>query len=149
MLYFAFGSNLLREQLRNRCPDGQYLGVAKLPNYQVFFSGYSQNEKGALASIHPLPGNYVWGAMYELSNEDFAKLDRIEGANQSPPRNNKKLVQCITEDGQVIRAMTYVVRENRPAKPSQAYLDKIVKGAKELELEDNYIESIKRIAQSV
>ncbi len=139
---------MLSSQMDERCPENKFIGVAKLPNFQVFFSGFSRAWNGASASIHPLSGNYVWGALFELNDEDFAKLDQIEGANEAPPRHNKKLVQCISEEGQTVRALTYIMRENRPAKPTKNYLDKIVHGAQTRGLSEKYIEELKRIAQS-
>ena len=37
MLYFAFGSYLIRNQMKKRCKDSKYIGCYKLKGYKLVF----------------------------------------------------------------------------------------------------------------
>ena len=37
MLYFAFGSNLHKKQMKRRCKDSKYIGCYTLKNYKLSF----------------------------------------------------------------------------------------------------------------
>ncbi|KAL2183010.1 hypothetical protein L209DRAFT_758389 [Thermothelomyces heterothallicus CBS 203.75] len=86
-LYFAFGSNLWKQQMSLRCPSSTYVGIGHLRGYEWFI-----NARG-YANIAPSakdggPGSQeagqeldseVWGLVYELTRDDEARLDANEG----------------------------------------------------------------------
>ena len=39
--YFAYGSNMSYEQMKERCPDSKYVGVARLNGYKLDFTKMS------------------------------------------------------------------------------------------------------------
>lgn len=76
-LYFGYGSNLWKTQMRARCPDSTYRGLARLPGYRWII-----NERGYANIVQLGPGageDGVWGLVYSLSAADEATLDRNEG----------------------------------------------------------------------
>ena len=55
-IYFGYGSNLWREQMKQRCPQSEYLGVARLNNYTWLINerGYANVKKiNDTGSNHP------------------------------------------------------------------------------------------------
>lgn len=52
-LYFAFGSNLLRERLQISAPSAIFVGIARLPNTTLGFCGWSDRWKGGVATMFP------------------------------------------------------------------------------------------------
>ncbi|AEO54570.1 hypothetical protein MYCTH_2297267 [Thermothelomyces thermophilus ATCC 42464] len=86
-LYFAFGSNLWKQQMSLRCPSSTYVGIGRLCGYEWFI-----NARG-YANIAPSakdggPGGQepgqefdgeVWGLVYELTHDDEARVDANEG----------------------------------------------------------------------
>lgn len=78
-LYFAYGSNMNIDQMRERCPDSRYFGKAFLEDHQIAFTRYSSKWQSAVADILVKPGKIVWGILYNISIEDLQKLDRHEG----------------------------------------------------------------------
>ena len=70
-LYFAYGSNLHKEQMQKRCPDSRPIAMATLKGFELVFRG--------VADIVPKKGEFVAGALYEVSAKDKAALDRYEG----------------------------------------------------------------------
>jgi gamma-glutamylcyclotransferase len=133
MDYFAYASNLSREQMRKRCPDAKPKFSAVLPNYKLIFSGWSREWHGGTATIQPFRGAKVVGAIYEISELDLKKLDHFE---DYPSTYTHTSVMLFNEDDIAVKAVTYI--KNRQAdegKPSPEYLAIIRQGYKDWELE--------------
>ena len=130
MYYFAYGCNLNQKQMRERCPDSKPKVTVTLHHYRLVFVGWSRQWRGGVASIRPFRGEKVRGAIYEVSEEDLKRLDRIEGSDY-----RRLNVKVNDEDGELIEAVTYI--RARPAdetKPSPEYLSIIQQGYKEWRL---------------
>ena len=126
MYYFAYGSNLNKKQMLERCPDSKPLFIATLPNYKLVFSGWSRKWRGGVATIKLLRGERVSGAIYEVSDRDLRRLDTYEGYPNSYNRIN---VTVFDEDGKRVEAVTYVkVGQLEETKPSKEYLAIIQRG---------------------
>jgi gamma-glutamylcyclotransferase (GGCT)/AIG2-like uncharacterized protein YtfP len=125
-MYFAYGSNLNKKQMAQRCPDSKPRFTATLPNYKLVFLGWSREWRGGIASIRPFRGEKVLGAVYEVSDRDLRRLDNYEGYPQNYDRIN---VTVFTESGEPTQAVTYIkagrAEEN---KPSPGYLAIIQQG---------------------
>ena len=81
MLYFAFGSNLNRKQMKRRCSDSKYVGCYTLKNYKLSFrtNNYSGGViDGGVADIQKKKKSKVLGAIYKISKKDEKKLDVYE-----------------------------------------------------------------------
>ena len=132
MYYFAYGSNLNRKQIRERCPDSKPIFVATLHNYKLVFVGWDRKWRGGVASIKPFRGERVLGDIYEISESDLRRLDKFEGYPSSYHRLN---ITVFDEDGEPIEAVTYIKSgqlEETP--PSQQYLAVIQQGYRDWEL---------------
>lgn len=70
-LYFAYGSNLNLDQMKKRCPDSVGVSPAVLSGWKLVERTY--------ADIEEAPVECVNGALYEISDQDLANLDRYEG----------------------------------------------------------------------
>ena len=130
MYYFAYGSNLSRKQMSERCPDAQPKFKATLPNYELIFAGRSRKRwNGGVASIKPSKGEKVVGAVYEISAECLKSLDRCE---RYPIIYKHKNVTVFTESGDSVQAITYVkVKQLDETQPAREYLDIIQQGYKD------------------
>ena len=112
MDYFAYASNLSREQMRKLCPDAKPKFSAILPNYKLIFSGC---------------------AVYEISDKDLQKLDRFEGYPNNYTHVN---VMVFNEDDVAVKAITYIkTRQAEETKPAPEYVAIIRQGLKDWELE--------------
>jgi gamma-glutamylcyclotransferase len=129
MYYFAYASNLNREQMSERCPDAKPRFTATLPNFKLIFTGWSRKWRGGVASIKPLRGEKVMGAVYEISERDLRFLDRDEGY---PNIYNRREVVVFPEDGEAVKAVTYIkVEQSEETKPSLEYVTGIQQGYKD------------------
>jgi gamma-glutamylcyclotransferase len=88
--YFAYGSNMNEEVIRERCSDPECLGKAYLPDYKLGFTRYSKNRESGVADILISPGEVVWGLIYQVTDHDVASLDRYEGHPNAYRRINEK-----------------------------------------------------------
>ncbi|MFC2058826.1 gamma-glutamylcyclotransferase family protein [Chloroflexota bacterium] len=129
MYYFAYGSNLKRKQMTERCPDSRPLYKGILPNFKLIFSGWSRKWRGGVASIKPSRDDKVKGAVYEISERDLRRLDEYEGYPAVYDRIN---VLVLTDDGDALQAVTYIKKEqSEETKPSQDYLLAMRQGYKD------------------
>ena len=127
MHYFAYGSNLSRKQMLERCPGGKPRFTASLPNYKLIFTGWSRKWRGGTASIKRFKGERVTGALYEVSEGDLKLLDKHEGSEYG--RLN---VLAVTEDGDPVEAVTHIKRElSEETQPSREYLAIMRQGYKD------------------
>jgi gamma-glutamylcyclotransferase (GGCT)/AIG2-like uncharacterized protein YtfP len=126
MDYFAYGSNLNKAQMRERCPACKPRFPVTLPNYRIAFVGWSRIRHGAVATIRPARGDKVRGAVYDVSEADLHLLDKAEGYPQTYDRIK---VTVFDEDGTPYEAMTYVrVGQAEEAPPSEEYRKVIQQG---------------------
>jgi gamma-glutamylcyclotransferase len=70
---FGYGSNILDKQMKDRCPDNVYVGIAKLDGWKWII-----NSRG-VATIISSPADHVWGTVLLLHDYDKKILDGKEG----------------------------------------------------------------------
>jgi len=126
MYYFAYGSNLSKKQMRERCPESKPRLIAILPNYKLVFTDWSRQWRGGVATIKRFSGEKVLGATYEITESDLRRLDKYEGYPQSYSRIK---VIVFDDNNQPIEAMTYIkAGQLKEAPPSKEYLAVIQQG---------------------
>ncbi len=132
MYYFAYASNLNREQMAKRCSDAKPKFAATLPNYKIIFTGYFRTREGATATIVSSKGNVVKGAVYEIPESGILKLDKYEDVPATYRRQN---VIVWTEGGERIEAVTYIkIKQEEEDKPSPKYLAVIQQGYRDWQI---------------
>ena len=123
MQYFAYGSNLSRQQMKERCPDSRPLFVATLPNYKMVMSGWSRKWMGGVATILHSRGDKVRGAVYEVSDACLRQLDKHEAGYA---RLN---VTVFDEDNEPHQVVTYIKSgQIEPSQPSRSYGEALRRG---------------------
>jgi len=127
--YFAYGSNLNKKQMMERCPDSKPVFTATLPNYKLVFAGWSRQWRGGVASIKSFRGDRVRGAIYEVSEQCLRQLDRYESSY------NRFKVTVLGEDSEPIEAITYIkAGQLEETSPSKEYLAVIQQGLRDWRL---------------
>ncbi len=117
MYYFAYGSNLHKEQMQSRCPDSKPVAKVKLKGYQLCFN--------RVADIVEEEQAVTWGAIYTVSPADIQKLDRYEGY----PRLYDKIPVVVEDDkGNNHEAFAYVLTMKGLNEPSDGYYAIIEEG---------------------
>lgn len=126
--YLAYGSNLNIGQMASRCPGARPVGTSSLPGYELLFKG---SKTGAYLTIEKAAGDYVPVAVWEVSPEDEAALDRYEGFPRFYYKKEVTLPMLGLTSGKLtkIDAFVYIMREERaPGLPSEHYLDICLRG---------------------
>ena len=124
--YFAYGINLNKRLMRERCPEATPRLTVTLPNYRLAFAGWSRQWRGGAGTVRPLHGEKVRGGLWELTDADWRRLDRFEGYPQDYTKVN---VMVFDENGAAYEAVTYVKAGQAPENPpSKEYLGAIGEG---------------------
>ena len=132
MYYFAYGSNLSKKQMAERCPDSKPLFTVALPNYKLIFVGWSRQWRGGVASIKSFRGDRVRGALYEISELCLRRLDKYEGY---PGNCNRFKVTVFDEDSEPFEAIAYIkAGQLEETQPAQEYLAIIQQGLRDWRL---------------
>jgi gamma-glutamylcyclotransferase len=132
-LYFAYGSNMKVERLRERIGDFPKLSVGRLPETRLRFNKLSR-DGSAKANISHDPDCEVWGVVFVVTNEQFALLDKLEAGYERRP------VKVYLNDGSMIQAETYSsVKTDERTLPFESYKRLVVDGAIENRLPSAYV----------
>lgn len=143
--YFAYGSNLLIEQMRNRlvtefvAEQASELGhrMVTLPKHRIDFSMLSNNGQ-YYANVVPADED-VLGVIYRCSSRGLELLDTFETGYQ------RVIKQVYDAAGQAYDAMVYVAKPESfsiSGKPSPEYLNRILQGGRAHQLPEEYLNKI-------
>jgi gamma-glutamylcyclotransferase len=143
--YFAYGSNLLSEQMVARTgpirTGDEQPRIARLPNYRFAFN--MRGDDGQIYANIVTPGGGVIGVAYRCGPEALEKLDRCERGYE------RQELAVIDDRGVELRAVAYIAwpeRVTAEGRPSAAYLQKIVTGACQHGLPEEYLRTLEATA---
>jgi cation transport regulator ChaC len=121
------------------------LGPARLPGYRLAFTRRSVRTGTGVADILADADGETWGVLYELDARDRDALDEKEGLGWAYVHMT---VAVGTADGVVREALAYTVKQKEPAavRPSAAYLQRLLRAAREHGFPDAYVEELERAA---
>lgn len=152
MLYFAYGSNINWEQIKNRCPSAQFVCTAVLKDYRLAFTRSSKTRQCGVADVINEPGQVVWGVIYKISNDDVVKLDLSEGFRPDRRREENSYVReelCVYKEGNeekpVLVSIYIANKQKKPPLPNDNYKQLILNGAKYWHFPEEYIRFIEQI----
>ena len=132
-LYFAYGSNMSREQMEMRCPGAIYVGRGILKGYQFVIDSVGY------ASVSPSTEDVVEGAVWLINEQNEESLDRYEGVNASTPCYSKETVEVMLED-EIVEMLIYISKREITNKATkQEYIKRVVEAAKDIGLTPKYI----------
>ena len=140
MLYAAYGSNLHPLRLSKRVSSAKLIGTSYLPNWSLRFHKRSIDESGKCSIVSGGPGVYV--AIFDLSFDDKATLDRIEGVGSGYTATSLQLPDfgdCesyVAQDSHIDDSLA----------PYDWYKELVLIGARTHGFPDSYIERIRAIS---
>ena len=140
-VYFAYGSNMLNERLKARCPSAMPLGRAKAQGYRLEFTKKSVDGSGKATLVATDDGALIPGMIYEISDEDLVNLDNAEGAGSGYKRFDDFVVET---DGGLKTATTYLANEPQQGLiPYDWYLALVVAGTQENSLGKDHVDLVR------
>lgn len=140
--YFAYGSNMSEAVIRRWCPGHRLVGAAALDNHRLAFTRRSEITGTGVADAVPEPGQTMWGVLYEIRDEDLVELDHKEAAGRGYQRQPCR-VQILADQSRHDAVMYTVLRkEPREVPPSREYLERMIAGARDRGLPEDYIAAL-------
>jgi len=135
-LYFAYGANMDRAQMAQRCPRSTPLGLAMLARHRlaVMREGWLTAVRDAHARVH--------GVLWDLALADVATLDRFEGLAGGL---YVKAVQPVIAANGPKRALVYFGANSGPGRVRPPYLKEIVAAGRAWELPPQAIAALERL----
>lgn len=139
MKFFLYADQLNPTQLKRRAPEHKFLHRATLADHTIKFCRWSSQWRCGLASIVPSPGEQVWGAVFELTDEDLISMDEFE---QDVPQGAYRQLQVnvVTDAGDKELVTTYAANPIGKFKPKDHYLDWVLKGVKQWALPEECLQ---------
>ncbi len=145
--YFAYGSNLWIDQKETRTgpirQGSERPRIARLADYRLAF-----NKRGSAgvvyANVVDSTGAEVFGVVYRCNPESMRQMDAKEIGYE------RRLVDVAADDGKVLKAVTYVAKPESvccEGRPTKEYRDRILDGARQHGLPEDYIKSIEALAR--
>ncbi len=139
--YFAYGSNISIDRLKNRVErwgesDLQAGVPYTLQNHALIFNAGSRIGSWAFANVVPRQGESVEGILYDITSEQFERLDKYEMLYYKAYfQIDKNTIGCIY--------LAYEENTGGATKPSLDYLNIIIDGCLETGLTRTYNTLIK------
>jgi len=139
ILHFAYGSNMSRLLMQQRCPGAQAIATGVLEDWRfiVTVDGY--------ASIVPRPGDRVFGVLWRLGPRDLAAINAYESLDSGLYVRRMVPVRC---GGRRVRALAYVAPRCGAGCPRPGYIALVEDAAREWRLPERYVQTLRRWAPS-
>jgi len=144
--YFAYGSNLMVDRMRERGAEFVSARPAVLRDHRLTFDKPAR-DGSARANVTRALGGRVWGVLYEVSRDGLEALRLFESGYDLV----EVLVECTRVDGgvEVLPARTFMVLSDRrtDAPPARSYLSTILEGIRQHDLPEPARDDVERAAR--
>lgn len=143
--YFAYGSNMCEAEVAKSEGKFRTIGAARLDDHRLAFTRRSRTWQAGVADVVRSKGLSVWGVLYAIDETALRSLDVREGFHGINSTDNAydrhTLTVCLVQKKLTIQAVTYVVhdKEVNEVPPSVDYLDRLITGAREKNLDEDYV----------
>lgn len=134
--YFAYGSNMNHEQMKERCNNPVFICKGFLENYDFVYDGYSTTKNGSAANIIPKEGSIVWGAIWLIDEGDIKRLDEEE---DYPYVYKIEKVIVKDDENKEYKEWVYLRDKKDLGNPSYEHGCSVIEGARQYNLPDDYI----------
>ena len=159
VFYFAYGSNMDKDDLDKWCKNKAYPLVrcssvfpARLSGYKLAFNYFSATRQGGAANVMRSKGEQVCGLLLKLEDRDLNTIRCKEGysCDESMRYYDEIRVDVETFDRMKIKdVVTYKVVKKREAPdhqpPTREYLDLLIWNAERYGFPADYIKYLKTV----
>lgn len=139
VFYFAYGSNMLEKQMKDRGCSIKTRTKGILYNFEFKFNKRSKDKSGK-ANIQEKAHSIVEGVIYDIDSDSLQKLASHEKGY------HEKNVQ-ISVDENLLKCITFVADEetiDNGLKPKKEYKETIVQGARDFHLSISYVSFLEK-----
>lgn len=137
--YFAYGSNLNKEQMDKRCPGAKLIGTALLKGYELIFK---ESQTGYYFSVRKAAGGVVPIGVWKITEKDVKELDKREGCPLYYRRYTLELdVKRTDGETEKLSGIIYILPEsNECGRPPKKYVDRCRTGFKDFGFDQKFID---------
>jgi gamma-glutamylcyclotransferase (GGCT)/AIG2-like uncharacterized protein YtfP len=139
-MYAAYGSNLDPRRMVERCPHSPLRSTGWLVGWRLTFGGEEHGWDGALATVVEDHFEQVFVALYDVTQEDVARLDQWESADSGLYR--KARVRVATLAGEQ-PAWVYVLDAYEGGLPSASSLGILAEAAEAADAPADYVAALR------
>ena len=132
--YFAYGSNMERAGMTERCPGARFVSTAVLDGHAFLVN---RNHHG---TVLPAAGRRVHGVLWSITPDDRARLDEYEGVELALYRRHE--VRVVAGDGRSVDALSYMARNTEPTRTSGPYFESLLAAARALAFPPEYLSEL-------
>ena len=125
MVYIAYGSNMVEDQMAFRCPEARMIGTGYITGARLEFYLHATVERTGDKR------NRVPVAVWDINSRDEKSLDRYEGF---PHYYVKETWTVHMDDGSEIEGMVYIMNMIRQSPPMNSYYQGIAEAYRRLGL---------------
>ncbi|HDD40309.1 MAG TPA: gamma-glutamylcyclotransferase [Nitrososphaeria archaeon] len=145
--YFAYGWSMNKSLMKRCIKNWVDSRRAELKGFRLVFDAYSTSWKGGVANLEEDESSKVYGVAYKIDPEQLKELDKFEGV---PQRAMRRSVELEVEGVGRVKAITHVAINPRkaPVYPSKEYVSAMLKGARQHNLGEEALKTIRRAAGS-
>ncbi len=140
--YFAYGSNMLLERLKERCESAEYISSAYVCGYELSFNKRSKDCSGKATIVeNQYSTKKLYGALFQIDAKERSKLDKAEGNGYT--RIDDFVV--VQSDNNEIETTTYFAKSGatgRKLRPYSWYKQLILWGAVQSSLPAAYLANL-------
>ena len=129
--YFAYGSDLWRQQMNERCPGHRVLGMGILTGYRWIIN--IRGHATLVQSVHDL----VFGVIYGIPESGEERLDQCSGVQAGHYR--KVTLPVMTGRGD-LRCLVYLDPLEQEGEPEEEYAGRIRNGIRDAKLPPMYVD---------
>lgn len=136
-VHFAYGSNMSRPLMQQRCPSAQAIGTAAIRGWRfsIIPNGF--------ASIVPAPGEVVHGVLWRLGPRDLAAINAYESLDSGL---YVRRTLPVRHRGQTVPALVYVSQRRGEGRPRAGYMAVVEQAARDWRLPERYVDALRRWA---
>lgn len=139
MWYFAYGSNMSRQQIENRVQrTGLRWMIGCLDSYTLRFNKESRLDHSGKANLVPDEKGSVWGVVFEVHEEELEPLRAFDGDYKK-----KKVDLATPGQTEKLSAEAFCADVGGPdLLPTSSYLQTILEGARQHGLPMDYCQRL-------
>ena len=127
--------------MRAYCPHSPMVGTGWLEGWRLTFAGEDViGWEGAVSTVVESPGDRVFVAIYDVTDEDVTHLDMLESADTGLYRKIRVRVSTLT--GEEL-AWVYVLDAYEGGLPSARYLGILADAAEAADAPEDYVKALR------
>jgi gamma-glutamylcyclotransferase (GGCT)/AIG2-like uncharacterized protein YtfP len=143
---FVYGSSMNSSATRATCPGAEFFSTAYLPDVELRFPRWDEEQQTFIVGYQPAAGKRVRGVVWLIPQSEISALDDAKACRPGQPGHHYDRVPVTVRLANESAATvdTYRAVPGQSGQPSKAHLERIITGAEEHKLPEDYVDELKR-----